>query len=341
VDEEEIAEARWFTREQLLRPCPRGRCCCRPGVHRATASSSPGTAPRCPGPGDPAAVTAAGVSRAGVGGSPLPDRGEPADRLSLVHARHRNDHDDRCVQAVRVILGDRSRQASRVPCTTSCPRPRRDEFERPLPFPAAHASCIGRSTSPRRARRGTRRRPARQVGGDHAAAHRPGGGGIGGRADEDPGDQFAGRPGHRAHRRHVRGESQLVIAPSARVAASRTMPGRKAASASPGGCAGADRGGTRGPRTRRTPRSLLPGQGGAQEPQRVPGPLIRPVQLQPVPILHDHRGRGADAEHKPAGARLAHVAASWRAAPGRGCRYRRSRCRTAAPWSTAPRRPAG
>ena len=43
------------------------------------------------------------------------------------------------------------------------------------------------------------------------------------------------------------GASQLVIAPSARVAASRTIPGRRAASTSPGGCAGG--GSRRNPRT--------------------------------------------------------------------------------------------
>ncbi len=192
----------------------------------------------------------------------------------------------------------RSRQACGSPCTTSsstsssviaATAPRRS--------PACHASCMGLSASARpsqawnAAYTGTvmyavmRRRPMPRATSASAVGHTK----I--RAASSHSSPATARIAGTSD-----GASQFVIAASASAAASRSMPGRSAASARPGGTAGG--GSSRNPRTAKVSYSW------PQDPQHVAGPLVGPVQRDAVPLLDDHlRGR-ADAEHEPAGRQL-------------------------------------
>ena len=52
VDEEEIAEAGWYSREDVRASMTRARCCCHRRCRSRTGSSSPGTGRNFPAPGD-------------------------------------------------------------------------------------------------------------------------------------------------------------------------------------------------------------------------------------------------------------------------------------------------
>ena len=78
-----------------------------------------------------------------------------------------------------------------------------------------------------------------EVGSEDPPADGSGGVGVGRREDEDPRDELAVRTGDAADLGTSDGASQFVMAMPASAAASLTMPGRSAASASAGGTLGA------------------------------------------------------------------------------------------------------